>query len=292
MEDLEIEDLNSPSSGGNKPNKGNKKIFLIISIICLIVAAFAIFYIVRYYVVLNKGEDVYESLQESMTLSSEEPTQASTEPVPSTTESEESPEDEIMARKIDFAGLQADTNKDIYAWISIPDTNIDYPMVQHPTDDTYYLNYNLDGTKGYPGCIYTERENDKDFSDYNTIIYGHNMKNGTMFHDLHSYSDAQFMEEHPYVYVYLEGRTLKYQIFAAYKYDDRHLLYSFSYDTEYQRTKYIEEVFGQRNMAAVYDEDVEVDSESHIITMSTCIGGQASNRFLVQAVLIDDINES
>ena len=76
--------------------------------------------------------------------------------------------EEAMRRVVDFDKLQTETNADIYAWIYIPDTNIDYPVLQHPTDDTRYLNYNIDGSKGYPGCIYTEKANAKDFSDFNT----------------------------------------------------------------------------------------------------------------------------
>lgn len=292
MDELEIEEIGSDSSGsGNKKNhKGRKPIYLIIMVICLIAAIFAIVYIVRYFAALDKGKDTYESLQAEVvsTQPSAEPS-VSEEPTPEVV----LPEGD-MGRIIDFQALHDGTNEDIYSWIYIPGTNVDYPVLQHPDDNAYYLNYNIDGTKGYPGCIYTEIENAKDYSDFNTIIYGHNMKNGTMFHDLHNYSDASYMEEHPYVYIYMEDRTLKYQVFAAYKYDDRHLLYAFDYASEYGREKYVEEALGQRSMSAVYDEDVEVTSESNIITMSTCIGGQASNRFLVQAVLIDeaDINVS
>ena len=65
-------------------------------------------------------------------------------------------------RVIDFAGLQAKKNAHIYAWISVPGTNIDYPVLRHPTDDGYYLYHNLNGSSGYPGCIYTENWNSKD----------------------------------------------------------------------------------------------------------------------------------
>ena len=92
---------------------------------------------------------------------------------------------------IDFDALW-ETNKDVYAWITIPGTVIDYPILQHETDDSYYLNYTIDGVEGYPGCIYTERVNSKEFTDNNTVIYGHNMRNGTMFTDLHKFRDADF----------------------------------------------------------------------------------------------------
>ena len=132
--------------------------------------------------------------------SSEKPT-----PEPSETEPEETDPLEILEnmgipvpeKEVDFADLQANTNEDIYAWICIPDTAIDYPILQHPTDNTYYLNYNLDGSRGYPGCIYTEDYNARDFSDPVTVLYGHNMKNGTMFAGLHKYGDSEYMDSHP-----------------------------------------------------------------------------------------------
>lgn len=293
-DDLEVEDLNGQPSqsgqGGRKPGKSRRNLYLVVSLVCLLVAFVAIIYIVKYFTVRNRGEEVYESLQAEVVTPSTEPEPVSSEPPASEPEStQETQEDleEAMTRVIDFDSLTADTNKDIYAWIYVPDTNIDYPILQHPSDDTYYLNYNMDGSKGYPGCIYTEIKNDKEFTDFNTILYGHNMKNGTMFHDLHNFKDEVYMDEHPYVYIYLPDKTLKYQIFAAYPYDDRHLLYSFDYNSEKVREGYLNDIFNMKNLSAVIDHDVETSADSNIITMSTCIGGQSSNRYLVQAVLIN-----
>ena len=271
-----------------------KNIYLVIALVCLVVAVVAIIYVVRYYGVLKQGDDAYASLQaevESVVVPTPEP-----ETVPEETTQEPTQEpvdpDENMNRVIDFDTLQAETNEDIYAWIYIPDTNVDYPVLQHPTDDTYYLNYNIDGTKGYPGCIYSEIENSKGFDDFNTVLYGHNMKNGSMFHDLHQYKDELFLEEHPNIYIYMPDKTLKYEIYAAYQYDDRHLLYSFDYGSEKGRQGYLDDILGIKSMSAVFNKDAEVTSDSHILTLSTCVGGQSTRRFLVQGVLLnDDINE-
>lgn len=127
---------------------------------------------------------------------------------------------------IDFETLW-ETNSDVYAWINIPGTVIDYPILQHTTDDSYYLNYTIDGMEGYPGCIYTKRVNSKDFTDNNTVIYGHNMRNGTMFTDLHKFREADFFVDHDTVYIYTPSKQLTYKIFVAYLYDDRHLYSSF-----------------------------------------------------------------
>lgn len=71
-------------------------------------------------------------------------------------------------------------NPDVYAWITVPGTEIEYPILQHPSDNSYYFMHNIDGSYGYPGCIYTENLNSKDFADNNTVIYGHDMKNDSM----------------------------------------------------------------------------------------------------------------
>ena len=101
---------------------------------------------------------------------------------------------EIPEKEIDFEQLHID-NPDIYAWIYVPGTLVDYPVLQHPTDNSFYLEHNIDGSAGYPGCIYTELYNKKDFSDRNTLMYGHNMANGTMFATLHYYENSQNFEE-------------------------------------------------------------------------------------------------
>ena len=194
----------------------------------------------------------------------------------------------IPEKEVDFADLQENTNGDIYAWIHIPDTKIDYPVLQHPTDNSYYLNHNLDGSRGYPGCIYTEDYNKKDFTDPNTVLYGHNMKNGTMFAGLHKYGDSEYLEEHPYVYIYTEEGLLVYEIFAAYQSGDEHILYAHdSFEDRKVYGKYLEEILSMRSMGSVLKEGAEVTEDSRIITLSTCISGKPNNRFLVQGVLLN-----
>lgn len=198
---------------------------------------------------------------------------------------------DIPEKNIDFAALQEETNADIYAWIYIPNTKIDYPVLQHPEDNLYYLNYNIDGTKGYPGCIYTEDYNTKDFTDHNTVIYGHNMKNGTMFAGLHKYEDSKFFEENPYVYIYTEDEVYVYQVFAAYEFSDAHILYNYPSDTDAAFSSYLEEVMDVRSMNSNFNSDIEVTGSDRIVTLSTCISTKPNNRYLVQGVLlqIDEI---
>lgn len=185
---------------------------------------------------------------------------------------------------VDFEGMWK-VNPDVYAWITIPGTVIDYPILQHATDNTYYLNYNIDGSYGYPGCIYTENLNSKDFQDNNTVIYGHNMKNGSMFGGLHKFEDASFFEKNSTVIIYTPQKQLNYTIFAAYVYDDRHLLYSFDFEDEAVYSNYIDDILNMRSMNANLRKDVSVTGDSKIITLVTCMANQPTKRLLVQAVL-------
>lgn len=186
--------------------------------------------------------------------------------------------------QIDFEALWK-SNKDIYAWIEIPGTLVNYPVLQHPTDDGYYLNHTVEKAEGLPGSIYSESVHAKDFSSINTVLYGHNMRNDSMFGSLHDYEDRTFFEENPYVYIYLPERTLVYEIFAASKFSDAYLPTYCLYDQEKSFDSFIEEI---KDCAVCVNEEMDVPFGSRILTLSTCIGNDAAHRFLVEAVLIDE----
>lgn len=203
-----------------------------------------------------------------------------------TAKTQEQTEETEAVIPVKFTELQQ-VNPDVYAWITVPGTEIDYPILQHASDNSYYLMHNIDGSYGYPGCIYTENLNSKDFTDNNTVIYGHNMKNGSMFAQLHKFEDPDFFNENREVLIYLPDEVLHYTIFAAHIYDDRHLLYSFDFSDQDVYQKYLDSVFGTRDMSANIDKDMTVTKDDRIVTLVTCIGSQPNNRLLVQAVLTD-----
>ena len=238
----------------------------------ILVFVLSVGFIVGYVIKQKKAEDEYKDIKEK---------------AKATVQTEEKESEEQYESPIDFEELWK-TNEEIYAWIQIPGTDIDYPIAQRADDDAYYLNHTIEGTEGLPGSIYTEAINNKDFTDFNTVIYGHNMKNGSMFAGLHKYEDEEFFKENPYVYIYLPDKTLKYQIFAAVVFDDRHIMYNFNYNTTEGRQRFLDEIMGVRTMESRFDEAVEVGTDSNIITLATCIGSQPDNRWLVEAVLIDD----
>jgi sortase B len=187
---------------------------------------------------------------------------------------------------MDFDELKK-ANPDIYAWITIPEANVDYPILQSETDNSFYLTHTVNGKKSVYGSIYTENYNAKDFSDFNTVVYGHNMKNGTMFGSLKKFRDANFFNQNRYITVYMPQRILKYEIFAAVTWDNKHILLSRSFENEINRITYIEDIFSVRDINSQIKKDITVTEKDKIITLSTCMNDK-EKRFLVSGVLVYD----
>lgn len=188
---------------------------------------------------------------------------------------------------IDFDALKEE-NPDIYAWIKVPGTSVDYPIVQSKTDNSYYLSHTIDGEETTAASIFTENYNSKDFTDPHTVIYGHNMRNGSMFASLHKYEDKAFFDENREVLIYLPDKILYYTVFASYVSDNRHLMLNYDWDEKGVLEKYLEDVFAIRDMSAHIDTEMEVTGDDRIITLSTCNHGIDNERYLVQAVLTEE----
>lgn len=200
----------------------------------------------------------------------------------------QAPTEPLAQNPINFKELK-EMNPDLYAWIRIPGTVIDYPVAQSTnTDDNYYLHHNYLGNYEFAGTIYSQRHNTKYFIDRVTVLYGHNMLNGTMFASLHDFSDKDFFDENELMYIYIDGHILTYKIFAAYEYDDRHILNSFEFHDDEVYSRYLKDCLNPHSSNAMVREGVELTVEDKILTLSTCTNYNSNNRFLVQGVLIKD----
>lgn len=258
-----------------------KKGFKAAAVVALLAALVCAAVGIRHYMQESSAGREYEGLREEAAAVPEEPeADLNEEPGPE-------PEEEAPEIPIDFASLQ-ERNPDVYAWIQVPGTNIDYPILQDEEDNGYYLTHTIDGEEAIEGSIYTEDYNSKDFSDPNTVIYGHNMKNGSMFRTLHNYEDKEFFDENRDVVVYLPDAVLKYRIFAAYVFDNRHLLLNYDFDDPDVYRLYLEDVLNIRDMNSHIDTSMEVGEDDRILTLSTCNKGIDDQRYLVQAVLVSE----
>ena len=191
---------------------------------------------------------------------------------------------------VDFEKLKTQ-NEDIFAWIRIPDTNIDYPVLQSSDgDDSFYMNHDYLKNEDYRGSIYIEAANMKDMCDFNEVLHGSSTSDGTMFSQLNKYLDKNFFDEHPYVYVYMEGNVLIYLVFAAYTREDTRLLaeYDFSYASGCQA--FLDEVYYGRNMNKIIREGSEnqVEPENFVITLTTK-DMLSSKQLVVVGCLVGDV---
>ena len=241
-------------------------------IVSLLIVAVGVGYITYYFTKKAAEDKAYRDLQKQVTVVYQEP-----EPEP------EAP----YVSPIDFEKLW-EVNPDVYAWIDIPGMDIQYPILQHPWDNKYYLDHTIDYQEGYPGSIYTKNINSKDFTDFNTVIYGHNMEFGSMFGTLKNYRDRDFFDNHREIKIYTPEKELTYEVFAAVVYDDRLITSYYDNNDTYQRQQYLDSIFGNRDINSIILSDYEVSTDDHIITLSTCIYGQPENRYLIVAKLIED----
>lgn len=194
--------------------------------------------------------------------------------------------DEPAEIPIDFASLQA-ANPELYAWIRVDGTPINYAVAQHEGEDqAYYLHRNIYGQEEFAGTIYTEYPNKKNFTSLLTVMYGHNMRNGSMFNGLHSFRDRSFFDAHDTIEVWTPEAFYTYKIFACYLFQDFNLLTFADVHTPELFEEYLTAIKEEYSLEGNYRDDTELDSQSRILTLSTCVGSAKDKRCLVQGVLV------
>ena len=172
--------------------------------------------------------------------------------------------------------LQAQ-NSDTVGWIEIPGTGISYPLMQ-TGDDSYYLNHTFSKKINSAGSIFVETLNSADFTDLHTIIYGHNMKNGSMFAGLKNYESPSYLVAHPTVYIDLADGTHAYQIFSVYESPSESDSYTIGFAPDEQYETFLQTLKSRSS----YDTGVTVTKDDYIITLSTCTKS-GEHRYLVHA---------
>ncbi len=180
-------------------------------------------------------------------------------------------------------------SEDVYGWIIIPGTeNIDYPILQSDDND-YYLSRTYTGDYMTAGSIFADYRCDKDINgNYNFIVYGHNMQNGMMFSELIKFLDEDFFNKNQYVYVYTDKGIYTYKIFSVYKTDYKYKYIETGFPTGEDFVAWAEEM---RSNSKFVREGISFDTNSRVITLSTCTNALWSDRYCVQALLVDAYNE-
>ena len=250
---------------------------LILLLTSLAVFAFAAWKLFCIYAEYHQGAETYEELQDYI----HEPKEKDDSSTSGDTASEDETEgDGSGYLQVDFAGLKK-VNPDVIAWIQIPALGINYPVVQGK-DNYYYLHHMFDGQENKNGSIFVDYHNQPDFSDSNTIVYGHNMKNGSMFGMLDRYQDQSLYQQYPYFYIYVPGSVLEYQIISCYAGRNGSIGYTYSCPKPEDFQKFVDTVLSYSG----YDTGVTVTDSDYIVTLSTCVNTDRNYRYLVHGKLL------
>ena len=161
-------------------------------------------------------------------------------------------------------------------WIEIETLDISYPIVQ-TTDNDHYLHYTFEGQRNANGAIFLEHTNSSDFEDCNTIIYGHNMRNGSMFGTFRKLHEQSNLTS-PYVWICTPKHTWRYKIFSVHTASVTGETYTLFSMADEQFVEYLKSM----KSASELQLDAEADKDDKVITMSTCTGN-SSTRFVIQA---------
>jgi len=193
----------------------------------------------------------------------------------------DSKEETTTTSEIDFAKLKA-ANKDVIGWLWIYDSTIDFPLLQ-ATNNKKYLSHAYDGSYNRLGSIFMDYRNSSDLTDRNTIIYGHNTRSGAMFGALHKYEDKEYLETHNNFYIFTEDKTYTYEIFSLYITDSHSEAYKLNLKNDKAYSGFLKYISSK----SIFDTGVDVNTDDHIVTLSTCTSsGIKTERLVIHGKLV------
>lgn len=246
------------AKGKKKISRTIETVILIVSICVFVYAAVNIFDILK----LNKEEkDEITEIREIVEI----------------------PEEELEEFHIDFNELIA-INPDVVGWIVVEDTDISYPIVQGK-DNEYYLNHTFKKNENYAGAIFMDYRANRNFEDYNTFIYGHNVYHGTMFAELSNYMKKEFLDVHPYIYLYTPTQDYKLQVASVYIDKEDSPSYQLQ---QYQTIEQYQEYINMIMSKSVYNTNVNLTTDDKMVSLYTCSYESGNNPDNTEAEYIDD----
>ncbi|WP_352397287.1 class B sortase [[Clostridium] aminophilum] len=179
----------------------------------------------------------------------------------------------------------SEKNPDFVGVIDIPALEIRYPVVKSH-DNEEYLHRTFDGTQNAAGCIFLDKDAPADLSAQNTFVYGHNMKNGSMFGKLKDFRESGAVDRFPYVFLYTPEGTFRYRIFACSEVEASHSIYLGFRDGE----GYDAYIRMARNLSAYSmpeNDEVDFAERPKLLSLSTCTGSSHTMRYVVQCALVE-----
>lgn len=228
----------------------------------------------------HKEETISQGIAEHFTKPAEAPAQRP-----------ESPQEEAASPlsppiTVDFESLMA-ANPDVRGWLYAEDTPISYPVVQGESNDTY-IHRMADGTSNRAGSIFMDFRCAGDFSEQFTVLYGHHMKNGSMFGSIHDYTEAGYYESHPYLWLLTPKRDYLLEVLSGCVVDGNDEVYDLNFWDES-----LETLLERLDSESTFDRypSVARDSTKHILLLSTCSYEADEARYVVACQMSPIENE-
>ena len=178
-------------------------------------------------------------------------------------------------------------NADTVAYLNVLETAIQYPVVQGK-DNEYYSTHTFAKKRRAAGAIFMDAWNDRKFSDFNTVIYGHNMKDGSMFSTMREYRHANFLRDHKYIEITLLNSKRSYKVFSAYMVKDDFDFRGFEHSTNQQRDVFIRQIINKSEI----NTNTEATAADSLLTLVTCASENREWYWVVHAVLTGTVTEA
>ena len=278
--------------GSKKKNPTVSFLLTLGILVCLGVMGYSGYQLITTALAYREGREEYDSLREYTTEADASSASVSSAADSSAEESssieeedgeetEKKPFVKIKAPiNVDFASLK-EINTEIVGWLYIPCLDISYPMVRG-SDDDYYLHRTFERKDNFAGSIFVESKNKVDFQDPNTIIYGHNMNDGSMFGRLSRLTSEDKYKDDPYIWILTPDQNYKYEMFSLHVTKVDSSVYTLFTGTDHRFITWALDMQSQ-SKAELKEQTFALDSK--VITLSTCTG-DSSTRYVVQGVRI------
>lgn len=188
--------------------------------------------------------------------------------------------------EVDFEALTAE-NPDIFAWIYIPETGIDCPVLQSGTADDFYETHDAYGAENQCGAAYIEMANLTDMTDFNTVIHGKTEEGGD-FAGLYRYTDPEFFDKYENIYLYMDGNVLVYEVFAAYEREDSSLIRQYNFTNAEGCNAFLSELYARAVGKQIREGWEGLGCNHFLITLTTKAHADDDKQFVVMGALIED----
>lgn len=283
--------MSEQKKGNTKKKKSSALIWNLVMLAAVLVLAVSLWQLSDILLGYYKANSSYDTITSHMaqetvpvpdvsaaqeTGAADEAKDAETSPASSRPAEPEETEEAFCLTVPDFGYLQG-LNGDVIAWIQIPGTRINYPIVRG-SDNEFYLTHTFAGEENTSGAIFMDAAITDEFDDKNPIIYGHNLKSGYMFSRLNRYARRGFWDANRFIYITTPEGLSIYQVFSAYQAAADADIYYFGFGSDDIFQEYLDRIASY----SIYDAGISVNKEDSIITLSTC-ANDTTQRFVVHA---------